>query len=142
MSHLSYSFPTFLAAIILLAHGASFLFRKAIPNEFCIAVHQPWAALKEEMKVVLLSLMRLAGAGMVAVSFLLIALQWQFSTAQQTWIPPTVIVAGSSLAGGWLYAFFQISGKTLGRPAVFPAMAVLLLLTVGYFMNIQQLPHL
>jgi hypothetical protein len=101
-----------------------------------VAVQKDWKELGPEMQTLILALMKTAGGGFVSVSIGVIILQIQFIKSHDHWIALTILIAGSIVTLGTLYATLLVRFKTKGRPPTIAAVILLILLVMGYFFNI------
>ena len=68
------------------------------------------------MRTLITALMRALSSGFLAVAFALAYLQVQFDRSHEPWMALAILVIGSILALGSLYAMILIRTKTNGRP--------------------------
>ena len=127
---------TLTGATVAIVFGLVYLFRSKFMGYHRMAVQKDWNDLSHEMQTLILALMRTAGGGFLSVSIGVIILQLQFNNSQNHWIALAILIVGSILTLGILYATILVRTKTKGRPPTFAALLLLILLLLGYFFNI------
>jgi uncharacterized protein YjeT (DUF2065 family) len=127
---------TLTGATVAIVFGLIYLFRPKFMGYHKMAVQKDWNELSHEMQTLILALMRTTGGGFLSVSIGVIILQLQFNKSQNHWIALAILIVGSILTLGTLYATILVRTNTKGRPPTFAALLLLILLLVGYFFNI------
>ena len=110
-------------------------------NYHSATVERKWEDLAPQVQTLILALMRSLGGGLTSVSITIIYLQYQFHKQHQSWVPLGILICGVILTLGILYAQLSVIKKTKGRPPVFSSLLALVLLTIGYFLNIATLTN-
>lgn len=127
---------TFTAAALSLVFGIIYLTRRKFMSYHRMALQKEWLELAPEVRTLIMALMRTASAGFLSVSFTLTVLQLRFNQSHEHWIGLTILVTGSILALGSLYAMILVRKKTKGRPPIVFVAVIFILLIAGYFLNI------
>jgi len=129
----------FSSAIMALAYGVQYLVRQKFLMYHRSTVDKRWSDLSAEMKAMILGLMRAVGGGMIAGGATTFYLQFYFNKYKQAWIALAILICASVVTLGIIYAHLTVMKSTKGRPPLVAAIAVLLLLIAGYFLNIAAL---
>ncbi len=129
---------TFAAAALSFLFGIIYLTKQKFMNYHKMAVQKDWEELAPEMRNLITALMRAASGGFLAVSFALAVLQLRFNVSHEHWIALTILVTGSILALGALYAMLLVRARTRGRPPIAIVFIIFILLIAGYFVNISS----
>lgn len=127
---------TFSASFLAFLFGLIYLTRPKFMNYHSMAIQKHWEELKPEMQVLITALMRALSSGFLAVAGTLAILQLEFNRFHQKWIALTILIIGSILALGSLYAMILIRTKTQGRPPITIVVLMFILMIAGYFFNI------
>lgn len=127
---------TFTAAALAFLFGILYLTRKKFMNYHRIALQKNWEELVPEMRTLIKALMRAAAGGFLSVSFALIFLQLHFNISHERWIALTILISGSIMALGALYAMLLVRMNTHGRPPLVLVLVIFILMIAGYFFNI------
>ena len=130
-----------LSATMSLLFGLVYLFRSKFMNYHSATVEKKWEDVAPQLQTLILALMRSLGGGLVSVSITIFYLQYQFHKQHQSWIPLAIVICGITLTLGILYAQLSVIKKTKGRPPIFSSLLALVLLTIGYFLNIATLTN-
>lgn len=101
-----------------------------------MAIQKDWDELVPEMQTLIIALMRALSCGFLSVAIALAILQLQFNKSHQHWIALTILIIGTVLALGSLYAMFLVRTRTKGRPPIALVLIILFMLVAGYFFNI------
>ena len=128
-----------LCAAMSLFFGFVYLVTPKFMNFHSAAIEKKWEDLAPQMQTLILALMRSLGGGLVSVSITILYLQYQFQTRKQSWIPFCILICGLVLTISILFAQFTVIKKTKGRPPVIASLFALVLLIVGYFLNIASI---
>lgn len=107
-------------------------------NYHSMAIQKNWEELNPEMQVLITALMRALSSGFLSIAIALAILQFQFNLQREHWIALTILIIGSILALGSLYAMYLIRTKTKGRPPIAIVVIIFLLMIAGYFFNINS----
>lgn len=127
---------TFSAAALSLLFGLIYLTKPKFMNYHRMAVQKNWEELNPEMRTLITALMRALSSGFLSVAFALSFLQLKFNTEREHWIALAILIIGSILAFGSLYAMVLIRTKTNGRPPILLVSLIFVLMIAGYFFNI------
>lgn len=127
---------TFTGAAVAVVFGLIYLFRSEFMAYHRTAVQKDWNGLSREMQVLILALMRTAGSGFLSVSVSVIILQLEFNRSHNHWIALAILIVGSIITLGTMYATLLVRTKTKGRPPTIAALLLLVFLLLGYFFNI------
>ncbi len=127
---------TLTGAAVAIVFGLIYLFRSKFMGYHRMAVQKDWNELSNEMQTLILALMRTVGGGFLSVSIAVIILQLEFNKSQNHKIALAILIVGSILTLGTLYATILVRTKTKGRPPTIAALLLLILLLMGYFFNI------
>lgn len=136
MENITGTILTFLAAILSFLFGMIYLTRPKFMQYHRIAVQKDWEELVPEMRTLITALMRALSSGFLAVAFALVMLQLRFNLSGEHWIALSILIIGSILALGSLYAMFLIRTRTKGRPPIVIVLVIFVLMIAGYFFNI------
>jgi len=136
MNNLMGTIFTFTAAALAFLFGIIYLTKQKFMNYHRMAVQKDWAELAPEMRTLITALMRAASGGFLSVSFALAFLQLRFNVSHEHWVALTILVTGSILALGALYAMLLVRTRTRGRPPIVLILVIFFLLIAGYFFNI------
>jgi hypothetical protein len=127
---------TFAASALAFLFGLIYLTRPKFMNYHRIAVEKEWEELPVKMQTLITALMRALSSGFLAVAYVLAMMQIAFMRNHHHWIALTILITGSILFLGSMYAMLLITTKTKGRPPV-PIVAIIFaMLVAGYFFNI------
>lgn len=124
-----------LSSIVSLIFGLLYLTRKKFMSYHSTALDQRWEDLSPKFQIIILALMRSVGGGLLSVSVTILMLQYQFNKLPQKWVALSIFICGIMMTIGILSAHYLVVKNTKGRPPVIAALLVLILLTVGYFLN-------
>jgi uncharacterized membrane protein YgdD (TMEM256/DUF423 family) len=127
---------TFAASALSLLFGMIYLTKPKFMSYHRMAVQKDWNELNPEMRTLITALMRALSSGFLSVAFALAYLQLKFNREGEHWIALAILIIGSILASGSLYAMILIRMKTNGRPPILPVSLIFALLIAGYFFNI------
>ena len=127
---------TFTSAALAFLFGILYLTRRKFMNYHRMAVQKEWEELSPEIRTLITALMRAASGGFLSVSLVLAILQWRFNYNHEHWLALTILITGSILALGSLYAMILVSTRTKGRPPIVPVLVIFILLIAGYFFNV------
>jgi len=127
---------TFIAAGLAFLFGLIYLTKPKFMNYHKMAVQEDWNELKPEMRTLITALMRALSSGFLSVSISLGLLQLRFNVVHDQWIALTILVMGSILALGSIYAMLIIRTRTAGRPPITIVGVIFILLVAGYFFNL------
>lgn len=136
MENITGTILTFLAAILSFLFGMIYLTRPKFMQYHRMAVQKDWEELVPEMRTLITALMRALSSGFLAVAFALVMLQLRFNLSGEHWIALSILIIGSILALGSLYAMFLIRTRTKGRPPIVIVLVIFVLMIAGYFFNI------
>uniref|UniRef100_F4C6A6 Uncharacterized protein n=1 Tax=Sphingobacterium sp. (strain 21) TaxID=743722 RepID=F4C6A6_SPHS2 len=127
--------PNYIAGSICLVFGLVYLFKSSFLKYHGQALEKKWINVEREVQILILALMRVVGGGALAIGLVIIKLQLQYDAHHQSWIPSTILIAGSLLALSSLYAMSTVTLQTKGRPPIIVILVSFLLMIVGYFLN-------
>ena len=127
---------TFTAAALAFLFGVIYLTRPKFMEYHSMAIQKNWMELPKEMQTLITALMRALSSGFLSVAFALGILQIQFTRHHFHWIALSILVIGSILFTGSMYAMLLIRTKTKGRPPITIVSVIFLMLIVGYFFNL------
>ena len=135
MNSLIGTFLTFAAALLAFLFGLIYLTKPKFMDYHRMAIQKDWEELVPEMRTLITALMRALSSGFISVAFVLATLQLQFNRSHEPWLPLTILLTGSLLALGSLYAMFLIRTRTKGRPPIMVVLIIFVMLIAGYFFN-------
>jgi hypothetical protein len=127
---------TLTGAGLAMVFSILYLFRSSFMGYHKKAVQKDWKELSPEMQTLILALMKTAGGGFLSAATGVIILQLQYNKSHNHWIAFTVLIVGSIVTLGTLYATLLVRTKTKGRPPTILALLLLLLLVIGFLLNI------
>lgn len=127
---------TITASAIAFLFGVIYLTQSKFMNYHSMAVEKHWEELPKEMQTLITALMRALSSGFLAVAFTLIFLQIEFNRNHFHWIALAILITGSILFLGSMYAMLLIRTKTKGRPPITIVSIIFIMLIAGYFFNI------
>ena len=127
---------TFIAAGLSFLFGLIYLTRPKFMEYHKMAVQEDWNELKPEMRTLITALMRALSSGFLAVAFVLITLQLEFNRQHNYWIALVIMITGSILFLGSMYAMLLIRTRTKGRPPIILVTTIFILHIAAYFFNI------
>jgi uncharacterized membrane protein YgdD (TMEM256/DUF423 family) len=136
MENLIATVLTFAAAVLSFLFGLIYLTRPKFMNYHSMAIQKNWEELVPEMQVLITALMRALSSGFLSIAVALSILQIQFNRIHEHWIALTILIIGSILALGSLYAMYLIRTKTKGRPPITIVLVIFIMMVLGYFFNI------
>ena len=127
---------TFIAAGLSFLFGLIYLTRPKFMEYHKMAVQEDWNELKPEMRTLITALMRALSSGFLAVAFVLITLQLEFNRHHNHWIALVIMITGSILFLGSMYAMLLIRTRTKGRPPIILVTTIFILHIAAYFFNL------
>lgn len=128
---------TFTGALIFFVFGIVYLYKSKSLSNNCNTVQKKLAEVNGESKILIFALMRGAGGGAIAVAALTFWLQWQYLTRTVAWIPLSIVIDDLLFYLPSLNATSMVKRKTTVKPPVFLLSLAMLLIILGYFLNIQ-----
>ena len=132
---------TYLASVILLSFGFTYLFRNSFMPYHSAAISRTWAQVDQSTQYLILALMKACSGGFISLAFAMIFLQYKYSQHRISWIPVLILIIGTIAMICISYATLIISINTPGRPPVIDAIIGELLLIVGYIFNMNYLKN-
>ncbi|GAA4420050.1 hypothetical protein GCM10023187_54940 [Nibrella viscosa] len=132
---------TYFAALLLLLFGFIYFIKPSFLSYHQVATHKKWEELEPQMQTLILGFMRAISGGLLAGGFVIIVLQYQFNLTHQDWLPITILIFGSLLVTGLLYGMLLVRMKTQARPPLIVGLLGIVLLTIGFILNIFYLQH-
>jgi hypothetical protein len=136
MIHLFANLSNYISAAIAILYGIAYLIKPRLLDLHTAAGHRGWEDPDRGMRTWVLSLMRALGGAALAAGFVVIMLQHHFSASLQSWMPLTILVSGSFVTTGTLYAMLMVRTKTKGRPPIPLLLTSLVLIVIGYLLNV------
>jgi len=126
----------FLVVLIGLIFASLYLFRKRFMPYHAEAVGKPWIELDQNIRVLIIALMRVVGGGWLVAS-LVIGLIFYFSFLNgESWAAWAILLAGLSVTIPTLIATLIVRTRTYGKPPVFAAILAILLLLTGFITSL------
>jgi len=135
MIHLLADLSNYASAVIAVLSGIVYLSKPTFLSYHQTTADTKWEDIDPMMQTLILALMRVVGGCALAIGFVIAILQYQFSKSLQSWIPVTILVSGSFIITGILYAMFMVRIRTKERSPVALILITLVLLVVGYLLN-------
>ncbi|SEB04669.1 hypothetical protein [Pedobacter hartonius] len=135
MIHVFANLCKYATAVISLLFGIVYLSKPSFLGYHKQAVQRNWEELDQQVQTLILAPMRALSGAALTYGFLVIVLQYQFSSSVQNWIPVTILVSGGIIPSAPLYAMFLVKIKTAGKPPVTVVLFTVLLLVIGYLLN-------
>jgi hypothetical protein len=129
---------TLSASLLAFLFGLIYLTRPKFMNYHSMAIQKNWEELAPEMRTLITALMRALSSGFLSVATAMAILQMQFNRLHENWIALTIIITGSLLALGSVYAMVLVRTRTRGRPPITIVMIIFILMIAGYFFNINS----
>jgi hypothetical protein len=129
---------TLSASLLAFLFGLIYLTRPKFMNYHGMAIQKNWEELSPEMRTLITALMRALSSGFLSVATAMAILQMQFNRLHENWIALTIIITGSLLALGSVYAMVLVRTRTRGRPPITIVMIIFILMIAGYFFNINS----
>ncbi len=126
----------FAAAALAFLFGLIYLTRPKFMNYHSMAIQKNWEELLPEMQILITALMRALSSGFLSVAVAIAILQIYFNKSHEAWIATTILIMGSILALGSIYAMMLVRIKTKGRPPVLIVLIIFALMIAGFFFNI------
>ena len=126
---------TFSAAVLAFLFGLIYLMRPKFMKYHSMAVEKEWEELPVKFQILITALMRALSSGFLAVAFTLIMMQIKFNKTHNHWLALVILITGSILFLGSMYAMLIIRTKTKGRPPIPIVTIIFVLLILGYFFN-------
>lgn len=123
------------AGLVSLAFGLVYLFKGSFLRYHQQAVQRSWSAVDPAFQTLILALMRAVSGGAIAAAISVIALQYHFTKTHAGWIPPVILINGSCICLGSIYAMLLVRRHTPGKPPLALLFITLLLLITGYWLN-------
>jgi hypothetical protein len=130
---------TYLAALLTLAFGFVYFFRPSFLPYHQLATQKKWDELDSNMQALILGFMRVISGGLLSGGATIVILQYKFNQTQQDWLPLTILVCGGILTIGLLYGMFLVRLRTQAHPPLIAGFAGIILLVIGYILNICNL---
>ena len=129
------STANFLAALILLSFGAVYLIKTSFMSYHSDALSKDWNEVERSTQVLILALMRAVSGGFIATSFVIMVLQWKFSSNKISWIPLVILIAGLLVSSAIIYATLMVRINSPGEPPTTLTIAGMALFVIGYIFN-------
>lgn len=139
MLNWSTSVFTYLSALLTLAFGCVYFFRPSFLPYHQLATQKKWDKLDSNMQALILGFMRAISGGLLSGGFIIAVLQYKFDQTQQDWIPLAILGCGGILTTGLLYGMFLVRLRTQAQPPLIAGFVGIILLIIGYFLNIDTL---
>ncbi len=139
MNRLIASISNYLAALILLLFGVTYLLRNSFMPYHSEALSADWNDLDKHLQILIIALMKVIAGGYLSVSLLIFFLQKKFNQKRIYWIPPLILICGVLISCTSIYATLLVRLHTHGQPPIQVAIAGLVLLIIGYVFNKRQL---
>ena len=127
---------TIIASFLSFAFGITYLFRSKYMSYHHAALQKDWEELVKEFRILILALMRAVGGGLISTAVAMVFLQLEFNKSHNEWMAWAILIIGSITFAGSLYAMLLVRLKTKGRPPIFPAIIILLMILAGFFFNL------
>lgn len=127
---------TIIASLLAFAFGITYLFRSKYMSYHHAALQKDWEELAIEVRTLILALMRAVGGGLISTAVAMVFLQLEFNKTHIGWMAWAILIIGSITFAGSLYAMLLVRLKTKGRPPIFPATFILLMIIAGFFFNL------
>ncbi len=130
------SLVTITGSCVGLAFGLIYLLRPKFMDYHRAAVQKDWSELSPELQTLIIALMRTVSGGFLSVSIAIIILQLEFNKSQDNRIAFAILIIGSVLTIGTIYATLLVRRKTKGRPPTFAPLLLFIMLLTGYILNV------
>lgn len=129
------SIANYLAALLLFAFGVTYFFKGSFMPYHEEAVGVAWSEIDTSIQVLILALMRCVGGGFLAVSVVIIFLQYHFTKTARKWVAWAIFMSGWIVTCASIYATVLVRLYTPGNPPTVLASFGLVLLLVGLIFN-------
>ncbi len=127
---------TFTAALIFFVFGIVYFYKSKSAKNHCSTIQKKLEEVNAESKILIFALMRGSGGGAVAVAVLTFWLQLQYSKQAVPWIPLAIVIVDLFFYLPSLNAMLLVKRNTKVKPPVFLLSFAMLLIIIGYFLNI------
>lgn len=123
-------------ASISLVFGIIYLTRSQFMPYHSLALGKPWSEVEPNIQILILALMRVAGAGFIATAIAVtIILCFPFKAGEQWAIYGLFSICACTSVGS-SYATFLVQNQTPGNPPFKLSLGTIILTIVGFFCSI------
>lgn len=123
-------------ASISLVFGIIYLTRPQFMPYHSLALGKPWSEVEPNIQILILALMRVAGAGFIATAIAVtILLCFPFKAGEQ-WAIYGIFLICACTSFGSSYATFLVQNQTPGNPPLKLSLGTILLTVVGFLCSI------
>ena len=129
----------YLAALMILGVGLTYLFKNSFMPYHGEAISLEWNKVDSSIQFLILALMRAVSGGFIAVAILTAFLQKKFASDKITWIPLLILIGGLIVSLASIYATLIVRFNSLGKPPTLLAIIGIVLLIIGYIFNRKSL---
>jgi drug/metabolite transporter (DMT)-like permease len=129
----------YLAALILLGMGLTYLFKNSFMPYHSDAISLQWNEVDSSAQFLILALMRAVSGGFIAVAIVTAFLQKKFTSDKITWMPLLILIGGLIVSLASIYATLIVRFNSPGKPPTLLAIIGIFLLIIGYIFNRKSL---
>lgn len=128
---------TLTAALISFVFGIVYFFKSKSVKNHCSTLQKNLKEANEENRILIFALMRGAGGGAVAIAVVTAWLQLQYSKQVEPSIPLEIVIVCLLFYLPSLNAMLLVKRNTKVKPPLFLLSFAMLLIIIGYFLNIE-----
>ena len=124
-----------IVALISFVFGVIYLTRPQFMPYHSLALGKPWSEVEPNIQILILALMRVAGAGFVATAIAVTILLRPFKAGEQ-WAIYGIFSICACTSLGSSYATFLVQNKTPGNPPFKLSLGTIILTVAGFLCSI------
>jgi hypothetical protein len=121
---------------LLYIFGLIYIFRSEFMPYHAVAVGQSWSEVDPAYQVLILALMKVAGAGLLGIAFSINIFLFKFFRHGIQWSFWAIPITGSFASLSTLYATIYVSQNTPASPPVLAASLGFILLILGFILSL------
>ncbi|HSR31012.1 MAG TPA: hypothetical protein VLY63_10640 [Anaerolineae bacterium] len=125
-----------ISAFVGMLFGVIYLIRPRFMPYHSEAVQSSWTDLDQNMRILILALMRVSGAGLLATGIAVLVLLAIPFRAGEAWSFYAIPLIGLCMSAGSLYATILVKTRTPGSPPVGLASLSLVLILIGFIFSV------
>ncbi len=122
-------------AALLMLMGVIYLTKSSFLSYHSDAVSLKWIEVDQNIRILILALMRGVSGGLITGSFTITFLQFKFTSNKLPWIPVLIMIIGIILSFIIIYAMLIIKMNTPGNPPIALPISGIAVLLMGYVIN-------
>ena len=127
---------TLSGAGIFLIFGLSYLFKSISVKKHCSMIQKQIEELDIQIRTYLFALMRVVAGGIMALVFIIVCLQLQYSKQEHEQYPLIILISSSIFFLSALHAMILVKKRTAIKPHITYLVLGILFIIAGYVLNI------